>query len=297
MPELGVKFASRSELLTLQELHQLSLIFSDLGINKIRITGGEPFARPGIITLLEEISNIPAVNEISITTNGSLTTPYVQKLKEFGINKINISLDSLNKNRFFEITRRDDFEEVYGCVLLLLAEGFDVKLNSVISTQKNIEDILPLVELTKHHHLSVRFLEAMPFNGSEDFLAGYNYKNILEYISGHYTNIERLGSEENGTSINYRLENYVGTFGIIPSFSRTFCGTCNRIRLSATGELRTCLYGPPAANLREELRAGATAGEIEETIIQAVAGRVRNGFEAEAWNKESSQLSMSALGG
>ena len=298
MPEEGVNFAARKDLLTFEEMHTLCEVFCHLGVSKIRITGGEPFVRSGIMPFLQKLSVVPGLDEITITTNGTLLQKQLPALKAMGIRKVNLSLDSLDRARFFGITRRDSFEEVYACIFAMLDAGFEVKLNCVLAANKNTQDIIPFVELTRHYPLSVRFLEEMPFNGSSSFDEGnWNYQDILNHIKTRYPQIEELPNGPNSTSINYRVPSYRGSFGIIPSFSRTFCGTCNRIRLSATGELRTCLYGAPAANLRDVLRQGATLAELETVITDAVAARYLNGYDAEAANQKSVHDSMSVLGG
>lgn len=299
MPEEGINFASRKDLMSFDEMYQLSSIFCNLGISKIRITGGEPFVRNGIMPFLKKISTVSGLNEITVTSNGTLSTQYQAELLQMGIRKINISLDSLSRERFQQITRRDNFEGVYAGILKLLDDGFDVKLNCVVAENKNIQDIVPFIELTKHHALSVRFLEEMPFNGSDgsQVLSEWDYKRIFNYIEGYYPEINRLISDANSTSVNYKISGYRGSFGIIPSFSRTFCGTCNRIRLSATGELRTCLYGPPVANLRDLLRRGASVYDVEQEILHAVSQRERDGYAAEIASQGVINTSMSALGG
>jgi molybdenum cofactor biosynthesis protein A len=298
MPEEGVNFARRSDLLSFNEMYLLSNIFCSMGVSKIRITGGEPFVRAGLIHFLKNLTEVPGLHEISITSNGSFTTKNILALKDMGVRKINLSLDSLDRNRFFEITRRDSFEAVYAGVFKLLENGFDVKLNCVLAEGKNTADIIPFIELTKNHALSVRFLEEMPFNGSDSFtIPVWNHKEVYNYIHAHFPVIDKLESEISSTSVNYKIPGYKGSFGIIPSFSRTFCGTCNRIRLSATGELRTCLYGPAAVNLRDVLRAGASEEEIEEEIMAAVSMRAKNGFDAETLSNEAAHKSMSFLGG
>jgi len=298
MPEEGVNFANRKDLLSFDEMYLLSNIFCSLGVSKIRITGGEPFVRGGLIHFLKDLSEVNGLQEISITSNGSFTTKNIFALKEMGISKINLSLDSLDSNRFFEITRRDSFKTVYEGVFKLLELGFDVKINCVLAEGKNTEDIIPFVELTKDHNLSVRFLEEMPFNGSDSFVVPkWNYKEVYNYISQFYPVIQKLESEASSTSVNYKIPGYKGSFGIIPSFSRTFCGTCNRIRLSATGELRTCLYGPAAVNLRDVIRAGASEEDIEQEILDAVSMRAKDGFQAEALSDQVAHKSMSFLGG
>jgi molybdenum cofactor biosynthesis protein A len=297
MPEEGVNFAARESLLSFEELHMLSAIFCDMGVNKIRITGGEPFVRAGLMPFLERLSGVAGLHEITITTNGTLLNDHIERLRRSGIRKINLSLDSLSRERFFCITRRDCFEEVFACVFNLLDAGFELKINCVVAAGKNTEDIIPFIELTKQHPLAVRFLEEMPFNGGDHLqTANWNYKDMLAHIGNHYPRIEKLQSEPASTSINYQVPGYAGTFGIIPSFSRTFCGTCNRLRLSATGELRTCLYGPPAVNLRDLIRAGADESDIKFAITEAVGAREQDGFAAEAANA-AIHHSMSVLGG
>ena len=298
MPEEGINFAPRKELLSFEEMYRLSAMFVNLGIGKIRITGGEPFVRNGIIPFLYKLSELDGLNEITVTSNGTLSAKHQLALTEMGIRKINISLDSLDADRFHRITRRDSFAAVYAGILGMLDNGFEIKLNCVVAQNKNTEDILPFIELTKDHKLAVRFLEEMPFNGSEYMEdSGWDHQRIYNYIAANYPDITPLISERTSTSINYKIPDYLGSFGIIPSFSRTFCGTCNRVRLSATGELRTCLYGPPAANLRDVLRGGVTGEELQDLLLSAVAKRERDGFAAEAASHGNIHTSMSVLGG
>lgn len=298
MPEEGIDFAKKTQLLSFEEMYRLSALFVTLGVNKIRITGGEPFVRNGIIPFLYKLSGLSGLNEITVTSNGTLSAKHLAALKDMGIRKINISLDSLNADRFYRITRRDSFDTVYSSIMQMLNHGFDIKLNCVVAENKNIEDIIPFIELTKDHNLSVRFLEEMPFNGSEvSGYTGWDHLKIFDHIAASYNDIKQLPSEASSTSVNYQVNGYQGRFGIIPSFSRTFCGTCNRVRLSATGELRTCLYGPPAINLRDLMRSGANGEKLEQMIIDAVAKRQKDGFAAEAISRQSVHTSMSVLGG
>ncbi len=293
-----MEFVPRKELLTYEELTYLTAVFCEMGVRKVRITGGEPFVRKGIMGFLGQLCAIPLLNKITVTSNGTLGEEKMDELLRLGITHINISLDSLDKERFFEMTRRDKFEEVFDCIVALLQKGFEVKLNCVLAEEKNTQDILSFVELTKHYPLSVRFLEEMPFNGKGNFQPPkWNHKAIYSYIQDHYADLEKLVDEKNSTSTNYRVNGYLGSFGIIPSYSRTFCGTCNRIRLSATGEMRTCLYGPPRANLRDVLRQGSDTQKIKETIFNVVAQKEKDGFEAEKLQATKPKTSMTFLGG
>lgn len=298
MPEEGILFAQKDALLSFDELLYLSRVFCGLGVDKIRITGGEPFVRKGLTAFLQDLSSINHLHDIVITTNGTLVDKFMPDLLQTRVRKINISLDALDANRFFKITRRDCFDTVYANVFALLQAGFEIKINCVLSSTDNIKDIIPFIELTKEHPLAVRFLEEMPFNGGDHVNTGlWNYNDIYNHIQNHYGIIQAEENENNSTSVNYRIPGYKGSFGIIPAFSRTFCGTCNRVRLSATGELRTCLYGPPVANLRDVLRHGASKQDLENIIIHAVANRAKDGFDAEALRKETVYDSMSVLGG
>lgn len=298
MPEKGIEFVPREELLTYEELQYLSEIFCKLGIDKIRITGGEPFVRKDMIPFLRRLRNINGLEKLTITSNGTILQKYINELKEIGIDSINISLDSLDRERFHMITRRDKFDNVYSGIFKLLDEGFKIKINCVIMEDKNEEDMIPFVELTKNNPISVRFLEEMPFNGGQSFDSiKWNYMEIYNHIRDHYPNIEKIPGDATSTSVNYRIPGFKGTFGIIASFSRTFCGSCNRIRLSAIGDLRTCLYGPPVVNLRDLIRKGISDKELEMAIIDAIARREKDGFAAEALNKKKVMESMSVLGG
>ncbi len=292
-----MQFADRDELLSLDEMLRLSRIFCAAGVRKIRVTGGEPFLRRELPAFLRALAAMQGLDEICITTNGSLQDRHLDLLQDLGIRNINVSLDSLDRERFHRITRRDRFGEVYAGIGKMLQLGFEVKLNAVIAAGVNTGDILPFVELTREKPLSVRFLEEMPFNGGDhDYRQSWMYKDILEHIHAAYPIVEALAFAPGSTSVNYRIPGYAGSFGVIPAFSRTFCGSCNRIRLAATGELRTCLYGPPVLNLRDALRSGSDDKDILEQLAHAVSMREPDGFAAEAANR-AVHRSMSVLGG
>ena len=168
MPEEGIEWMPRKEILTYEEIVRLCSLLVKMGIEKIRITGGEPFVRRDLMQLLSSLSKLSGLKELTITTNGVLTAPLVPELKKLGIRSVNLSLDTLDRNRFFAITKRDELPRVLDTLDALLQHGFDVKLNAVVMGEKNSQDILPLVELTKDLPLSVRFIEEMPFNGGDD---------------------------------------------------------------------------------------------------------------------------------
>ena len=296
MPEQGLTFAKRDNLLTYEELLQLVDILGELGISKVRLTGGEPFVRADFMYFLRELRKKEFLEKISITSNLTLIRPHLNELLELGIRDINVSLDALDKKKFFEITRRDEYDEVHKALMLMIEKGFNIKINCVVMKGTNEDQVLPLLKLAKEHPVSVRFLEEMPFNGSgETRKEVMNYKEILSLISARY-DYSPLINEASSTSQNYKIEGFAGSFGIIPSFSRTFCGDCNRLRLAATGEVRTCLYGGDELSLRDLLRSGISEEEIKETLVQAVGNKPKDGFAAASENKEE-YLSMTKLGG
>ncbi len=301
MPEQGIKYVPKSDLLTWEELLKVSSIFAGEGVKKIRITGGEPLLRRNIMFFIKGLYEMEGIEKINLTTNGTVTSKYLPELWQYGVRSINLSLDTLDKERFFQVTRRDEFDKVIACMHEMLDMGFKVKINCVVMAGVNDQDILPFMELTKDLPVSVRFIEEMPFNG-EGKEAGHlvwNYKKILEHIQDQYPNVEKLEDPQNSTAYNYQIPGHSGSFGIIAAYSRTFCGTCNRIRLTPKGTIKTCLYDEGVFNIKSILRAGATDEELKLAIREAVAGKAKNGFEAEKNRAQHFPVSesMSTIGG
>ncbi len=299
MPSEGINFVKNDALLSIPELERVSKTLVDLGIDKIRITGGEPFVRKDLMVLLRRLSAMDGLQDISVTTNATLIGPYIDELKQLGIKNINVSLDSINRETFEKITRRKQFDTVHDNLIRLIAEGFNVRINFIVLEGQNEQDILPILDVMKHYAVSIRFLEEMPFNGgSKNFSSiKWNYKAILEHIAGKYT-FEKLISPPTSTSINYKIQGHQSTFGIIPSFSRTFCGTCNRLRVTATGDVITCLYGKPKANLRTLLRESTSDETMKSEILRTIGKRAKTGFDAQ--NEHSKTIfdnSMTSIGG
>ena len=253
MPAEGINFAKNDALFTIDELSRLSTILVSQGINKLRITGGEPFVRKDLMVLLRHLAGLEGLDDISVTTNATLIGPYIDELKALGIKNMNVSLDAIDKATFERITRRDQYDTVHNNLLRLISEGFNVRINFIALEGQNTQDIIPILELAKHYDVSVRYLEEMPFNGgSKTFESiAWDYKRILDYIREVYPDYYKLESPATSTSMNYKIPGFKGTFGVIPSFSRTFCGSCNRLRISATGDVITCLYAQASTNLRD----------------------------------------------
>jgi molybdenum cofactor biosynthesis protein A len=299
MPEDGVKYLPKSKVLTYEEMLRIVGVMAKLGIQKVRITGGEPFVRQNLMDFMYQLSDIEGINEINITTNGILTGQYIRQMKEIGVRSVNLSLDTLDQKRFYEITRRDEFPKVNETLYRLIDEGFEVKINAVVMDGKNTEDIIPLTELTKNHNVSVRFIEEMPFNGEGLHYPKleWNLHKILAELKANYPDLQKLKDAPSSTSYNYQVPGYQGNVGIIAAFSRTFCGTCNRIRLTAQGDLKTCLYDDGVLNLRDLLRDGATDEDLQNQLLAAFSNRPKDGFEAERNRKSIITESMTTIGG
>lgn len=301
MPEEGIQYVARQELLSYEEMLRTVQLLCNMGIDKLRITGGEPFVRKDMLKFLYELSQIEALQKINITTNGTLTAPIIPELKAMGINSINLSLDTLDKDRFFQITRRDVFDQVMQTFEALLSHGMKTKINAVVMDGQNTEDIIPMVELARNNPVSVRFIEEMPFNGEGNHYPKlvWNHKKILEHIRDRFPDLKKLPDPPSSTSYNYQIPGFKGTFGIIAAYSRTFCGTCNRIRITPQGLLKTCLYDDGVFNIKNLIRAGATDEQLRTTFLDALGTRAKNGFEAEQ-NRQfgfPASESMSTIGG
>lgn len=299
MPAEGINFAKRNDLFTIEELCKLSTIMVSQGIDKIRLTGGEPFVRKDIMELFRHLASLKELKEISVTTNATLIGPYIDELDALGIKDINLSMDAVTKETFERITRRSQFDVVYENLLRLIEKDFKVRINCIVLEGQNEEEILALLELTKYHQVSVRFLEEMPFNGGVKAFSKirWDYKAIYKHIAKHFKGIEKLESPATSTSINYKIPGYVGSFGIIPSFSRTFCGSCNRLRISATGDVITCLYGKPRMNIRELLREENSPEILVAQIRSAIGNRAKTGFEEQQDYGDVFKNSMTSIGG
>lgn len=301
MPEEGIKFKPKKELLSYEEMLRLMTILAKQGISKVRITGGEPFLRKDIMFLLECLRNIEGIEKIAITTNGTLTATYLDQLEKLGITSFNLSLDSIDSKRFYAITRRDSFDTVWHCYQTMIDRNCTVKINCVVMDGQNIDDIIPMVELGRKDPVAVRFIEEMPFNGKGKTATelNWNYKKIINHIQDHFGNVVRLKDPANSTSMNFQVPGFTGTFGVIPAYSRTFCGTCNRIRITPEGMLKTCLYDQGVFNFRDLLRAGANDEELLTAILQAIGHRAKDGFEAEENRDPFNHISesMATIGG
>ncbi len=303
MPEEGIDYLPKKHLLTYEEMERLVGIMAGMGVDKIRITGGEPFLRKDLMGFLWKLKEIKDLQHIHLTTNGVLTAPFIPELKRLGIASVNLSLDTLDRERFKKITRRDELAKVLHALEQFLHHGIDLKINMVVMEGQNTDDIQEMVALTKNHPISVRFIEEMPFNGSKegpDFNTfKWSHKAILQKIREAYPELVHKPTPAHSTASLYGLKGHQGDIGIIAAFSRTFCGTCNRIRMTAQGTLKTCLYDDGVLDVKQAMRAGTDDSGLAHLLQKAFQHRAKNGFEAE--NKRAQQRtiteSMSSIGG
>jgi cyclic pyranopterin phosphate synthase len=273
MPAEGLPWLERSALLTYEEIERLVRLLASMGVHDVRLTGGEPLVRRELWRLIEQLSAIPDVRDLSLTTNGYLLTRQVDQLVAAGLKRINVSLDSLAPDRFFQLTRRDSLAQVL--------EGLEaaqrhpelrpIKVNVVALKDFTEDEVLRFAEFARRHPYEVRFIEFMPLDADRAWTRDKVLPNaeIVAMIDAVYP-LEPIGRERHGTSRRYRFADGGGEMGFISPVTEPFCGDCNRIRLTAEGELRTCLFSMTETDLREPLRAGATDAELEELIRDAV---------------------------
>jgi molybdenum cofactor biosynthesis protein A len=300
MPAQGINVVPRQELLSYKEMYRLIRVLTELGITKVRLTGGEPFVRKDFVAFLEMLSFNDLLDEINITTNGALISKYISKIEKLEkVKKINLSIDSLEKDKFSKITRRDVFSEVYNTFEILEKSSLDLKLNVVVQSGFNTDEILDFVRLTKDKNIVVRFIEEMPFNGKgqRDIQENWTFKRILKEIKTEF-DVSEVYSGKSSTSRNYTINNHLGSVGIIPAFTRTICNDCNRIRITSTGTFKNCLFDDGVFNLRDFMRKGASNEDLKELFLGLVKQKPENGFIAEASRKNGgASESMSTIGG
>jgi cyclic pyranopterin phosphate synthase len=224
---------------------------------------------------------------------------FMDDLVHIPITGVNLSIDSLQKERFHTITRRDVFESVMRAMDALEASPIKLKLNAVVQSGINTDEIVDFIELTKQRDLDVRFIEEMPFNGegSRETKEVWDYNRIWGHIQQAYDQIEQVPAMKSSTSVNFNIPGYKGNFGIIPAFTRTICDNCNRIRITATGMFKNCLFDDGVFNLRDFIRKGASDDDLKELFLKTVKKKPENGFVAEAARADNLSESMSTIGG
>ncbi|NWR61121.1 MOCS1 protein, partial [Bucorvus abyssinicus] len=274
MPEEGVQLTSKSELLTAQEIITVARLFVKEGVDKIRLTGGEPLIRPDVVDIVGQLYKLEGLKTIAVTTNGINLTRLLPRLKEAGLNAINISLDTLVPAKFEFIVRRKGFHKVMEGIHKATELGYrPVKVNCVVMRGFNEDELLGFVDFTKDLPLDVRFIEYMPFDGNKwNFKKMVSYKEMLDTIKQRWPELEKLPCETSSTAKSYKVPHFQGQISFITSMSEHFCGSCSRLRITADGNLKVCLFGNSEVSLRDHLRSGASEEELVQ-IIGAAVGR------------------------
>ncbi|XP_075605140.1 molybdenum cofactor biosynthesis protein 1 isoform X1 [Balearica regulorum gibbericeps] len=274
MPEEGVQLTPKSELLTTQEIITLARLFVKEGVEKIRLTGGEPLIRPDVVDIVGQLYKLEGLKTIAVTTNGINLARLLPRLKEAGLNAINISLDTLVPAKFEFIVRRKGFHKVMEGIHKATELGYrPVKVNCVVMRGFNEDELLGFVDFTKDLPLDVRFIEYMPFDGNKwNFKKMVSYKEMLDTIKQRWPELEKLPCETSSTAKSYKVPHFQGQISFITSMSEHFCGSCNRLRITADGNLKVCLFGNSEVSLRDHLRSGASEEELVQ-IIGAAVGR------------------------
>jgi len=295
MPPEGVPQMSHSEILSYEEIRTVVRAAAELGINKIRLTGGEPLVRAELPKLIKMLSRIEGIQELSLTTNGTLLKNYALELRQAGLSRINLSLDTLKPDRFRYITRLGRLKDVLEGISAAKKAGFDpVKINAVVMQGINDDEILDFARMTCEEGCHVRFIELMPFKGMAEFVPSVEVRQRISLLG----KLEPCPSiTGNGPARYYRLAGAKGTIGFIsPLTELPFCSRCNRIRLTPDGRLRPCLLGEDEIDLKMPLRNNASTEELRRLILKAVASKPEH-HHLEGGNGRPVKRKMSQIGG
>lgn len=294
MPEEGIELIEKPNIMSLEEIINLAGVFRGLGVDTVRLTGGEPLVRKNFGFLVEELAKLGVT--LKITTNGILLDKYLDLFHKIGLRKINLSLDTLDKAKSVFITKRDYFERILKNLELALEMEMEVKLNIVLIKGVNDMEINDFIELTKYKNLTIKFIEFMPFKGNKwDWSKGVGKQEILDIISERYGKIEELKNPRHSTSSNFRVEGHIGSFAIVSTITNPFCDDCNRIRVTADGKMMNCLFANTDTDLLTPLRNGE---QMEDIIINAIKTKKysRDGMEvkmdADQYEKNRSMISI-----
>ena len=301
MPMNGIKLSPKENIMNKDEIFTLANIFVQNGVNKIRLTGGEPLVRKDFPEILEKLSKIPS--SLSLTSNAVLIDRYINLFQKYNLTSINVSLDTLNSEKFKEITLRNDFSRVMNNIELLIKNNFKLKINVVLMKGVNDEEIINFIKFTKNRNISLRFIEFMPFSGNKwKKNKIVSMQSILNKTRNYYgkNNLLELRRINHQTSKNYKIKGYVGSFGIISTVTNPFCDQCNRIRITADGKIKNCLFSNNEIDLLTPLRNGKGINNLIKKLLLSKK-LIRSGMEAsevfENFKKHEKNRSMIAIGG
>jgi len=273
MPTNNTKWFDSTEVLSFEEIIRLSSIFANLGVEKIRITGGEPLVRPMIENLIKSIAKIPHIKSIGLTTNGLLLSDRVKKLKSSGLNSVNISLDSFKEDRFKMMTGINGLDKVISSIQKAKDAGFDVKINTVVVRGWNDDEVVEFANFARRTGITVRFIEFMPLDGMGIWRSDlvFSKKEMIEKLESNIGKVfPVLEQEISAPAKLYSFSDRIGTVGFIPSVTEPFCNQCDRIRLTSDGRFLTCLFENPGFDIKSYLRRGASDEELSQCLIHCM---------------------------
>ena len=301
MPEQGVDLVPKEQILTFEELERLATVFAGIGVRRLRLTGGEPTIRKNVVELVSRLSSIPGIDEVVMTSNGHRFPELAQPLLDAGLAGANISIDTIDPDRFRALTRRGDLDRVIAGIDAAIAAGMKVKLNAVALAGENRHEVAALCEFAWNRGIVVRFIEHMPMSSGMVFvesnhLSAASIRARIARAFGDDVELEPPDDAVAGPARYFRLASTGRRFGIISAMTEHFCATCNRVRLSAVGELHTCLAYDDATNLRDLVRAGASDQEIRSAIDAAIQGK-REGHAFEISGLGGPRKHMVSIGG
>ncbi|HXR14218.1 MAG TPA: GTP 3',8-cyclase MoaA [Solirubrobacteraceae bacterium] len=299
MPAEGMRWLPRAELLTFEEIERLVRVLVEMGIRDVRLTGGEPLVRRELPLLVAMLAAIPGLHEIALTTNGYQLERDSAALVSAGVNRFNVSVDSLQRERFSEMTRRDALDQVLRGleVLASFPEAHPIKVNAVAMRGFTEQEVLPFARFAREHPYEVRFIEYMPLDADhawspQDVLTGEEIRAAIEEVYP----LEPEPREPAATARTYRFADGIGRIGFINPVSEPFCADCNRIRVTADGQLRTCLFSLRETDLRAVLRSGASDDELENAVRDAVWRKELKHYVGDPGFVQPART-MSAIGG
>ena len=273
MPEEGIESIPHDEILTYDEILRICEIVSELGIRKIKITGGEPLVRKDIVNLIRDIKNIDKIEQVTLTTNGILLHEMLDDLYDAGIDAINISLDTLNKDNFKKITRRDGLEKVLMSIDKAYDLGIRVKINCLAIRDFNLREIVEIASFAKDREIDVRFIELMPIGFGKKYTQIDN-DEILSILESRFGTFEIVTEKRgNGPAKYYRNQNMKGCIGFISAISHEFCESCNRIRLTSSGFLKLCLHYNKGIDLKGPIRNGISDEDLKKLIHNTICNK------------------------
>jgi GTP 3',8-cyclase len=273
MPTNNTKWFDSTEVLSFEEIIRLSSIFAILGVEKIRITGGEPLVRPMIENLIKSIAKIPHIKSIGLTTNGLLLSDTVEKLKSSGLNSVNISLDSFKEDRFKMMTGINGLNKVISSIQKAKDAGLDVKINTVVVRGWNDDEVVEFANFARQTGITVRFIEFMPLDGTGIWRSDlvFSKKEMIEKLESNIGKVFPVLEQEISTPAKlYSFSDRIGTVGFIPSVTEPFCNQCDRIRLTSDGRFLTCLFESPGYDIKSYLRRGASDDELSQCLIHCM---------------------------